>query len=223
MTRSFQLAFIKIKHQPRLLIVLVMCLLPDVYVYWATGNGYFHRQLWFPTYLLVLNCLEPFIISLIVATQLRFENQRSSFNLVLSLPSRTKWLLTFTLNTCLILFALLLVPLLLVINHFPMNGLVDYAVSLGVLGLVWVPLLVDVGLIHGYLACLLCGAVSLPFMIYYGTSTMGIGLWQCLPWVWNVKVFTLLHSGLGRAVLVSLITTVLEQLVANWRFNRKEG
>lgn len=213
----------KVRHQPMLLLILGGMLVVTGTFESKMVLGPTQRQWWFKNWLLVLSCVEPFLISLIIAVQVRFENQRTSMNPVLSLPSRSGWLENFIASTYLILASFVLC-LLLILS--PLIGIDDFGLALLcllILGVVWLPLLEYFALLYHYLLAIFLGVVSLPFIIYYGTQLMGSGVWQFLPWVYSARIYALTVTKVLNCTIITVLVTVAEYLVLEWRFNRKEG
>lgn len=85
------------------------------------------------------------------------------------------------------------------------------------------PIVEYIGIIHGYLASIIIGAIATPFMIYYGTTVLGVGLWRVTPWVYSTKIYLVSSPELVLMVITILVITLFEQLLVNWRFNKFIG
>ncbi|USS90258.1 hypothetical protein [Fructilactobacillus carniphilus] len=216
---------LKIKHQPLLLGISLLIGLYGIYFGLKSKASPMTGTLWTKTAIVYLNCLAPCLLSLILAIQRRFEDQRPNFNGILSLPKRTSWLLGFSLSTYWMwLINILIFNLLMVtIGDFSIRMSLNLWVSLAILNLVWVPIIEYVGIMHGYLACIGVGIMTIPFMIYYGTTALGAGLWYLIPWVYGAKIYLVSPFRLMGMVLVVLLITTVEQIIVNWRFNHWSG
>ncbi|MGL5900597.1 MAG: hypothetical protein ACRCZW_13245 [Lactobacillaceae bacterium] len=221
----FKVTFLKIKHQLLLLAVMLLVVLYGLYFSFKIRDTPVNGDLWFKNCLVYLNCLAPFFISLIIAIQKKFEDQKPNFNSVLSRPSRTKWLLNFILGTYIIwLMNVLIISLLfLIFNNLPYKEYINLWVSLALLGLIWIPVIEYFGIIHGYLASIAVGIMAIPFMIYYGTTTLGTGLWRFIPWIYGTRIYLVSEPQLIWMIITTLVLTLGEQLLINWRFNNWGG
>lgn len=216
--------YLKIKHQPLLLGVLLLVILYGLYFLFKMKNLPDDSEL-FKTAVVYLNCLTPFLLSLIVAIQKRFEDQKPNCNSVLSMPKRTKWLLSFSLGTYSIWLTNVLIFNLIFLgfSRLPLTAYENLWISLAIMNLVWLPIVEYIGIIHGYLASIIIGAIATPFMIYYGTTVLGVGLWRVTPWVYSTKIYLVSSPELVLMVITILVITLFEQLLVNWRFNKFIG
>ena len=221
----FKVIFLKIKHQPFLLGVLTLVIGYGLLIVWKMRSSPDNSDIWFKNGLVYLNCLTPFFFFFIIAIQRKFEDHRPNFYSVLSSPSRTKWLLAFSLGAYTIwLMNLLTFSLLFwIFTKVPFSEYVNLWVSEAFLGMIWVPIIEYFGIIHSYLASIVVGVMTIPFTIYYGTTQLGIDLWRMIPWVYSIKIYLIPKSQLIWMILVILTCTLLEQLLVNWCFNNWTG
>lgn len=216
---------LKIRHQPMLLGVLGTVIMYGLYFLLKVKSQTSDSIYWSKVGLVYLNCLTPFLMSLIVAIQRRFEEQRYNLNSVLSLPSRGRWLLTFELETygIWLLNILILNVMFAVLTSLPYRAFSFLWLSLAIFSIVWIPILTLIGIEDGYLASLIVGIMSIPFMIYYGTTELGSTVWRFIPWVYDTKIF-LIYSGRLEWLLVIVIgVVIIEQWVAILCFSRWNG
>lgn len=220
---------LKVKHQPMLLGVFGLVIMYGLYFLLKAKaktqtqtNGLFY---WSKIGLVYLNCLTPFLMSLIVAIQRKFEDQRHNFNSVLSLPSRSRWLFTFELETSGIwlLNIVILNIIFATSTSLPYRSFAFLWLSLALFSVVWIPVLALVGIEYGYLASLTVGVMSIPFMIYYGTTELGGTVWRFMPWVYNTKIFLIYPGHFERLLVVLIGITAMEQWLAILCFNRWNG
>lgn len=215
----------KIRHQPLLFGILIMSIGYAAYFIFKIKTQPTAQDFWFKTSVVYLNCLEPFFLSLIAAVQRKFEDKASNLNRILSFPRRTSWLLSWAGQTYLLwLLNLFVINLLfLVFTHLSGKYYVCFWLSLAILGIIWIPIIEFFSILHGYMAGLVTGFISIPFTVYYGTSQLGASTWRLLPWVYHVKIYLIPTTQLVNFLLIVVIITLLEQILVNWRFNHWVG
>lgn len=184
---------VKLKYQPMIFIPLV-CL--GLYTVYFSYHKFMTASNLYLTYLLYINTLAPTLMALIISAIFKFEEQNKNYNRLLSISNRSSWtnnMVVFCMFLWL-LFTIFTIGCLSMIVEINFKIKLITLITLFVLNLIFIPIFIYIALKLGSGICIGIGALFFIIKICYGTTMLGNGIWNLIPFVYPEKSVYILYN-----------------------------